>query len=171
MNKIDDVFGNWLAGLVDGEGCFQIEKRGRNNASANYKCRFHLVLRDDDKAIIEEICNILEVGTICISPARPSNGRNNRAVTRFYIGAINECTQMVKLFEKYPLRTKKKRDFTIWKQVVEELQKPVDKRNPDLLEYYYLKIKEVRQYETQEELEIQASKNCKSRLSSNTAEP
>ena len=71
----------------------------------------------------------------------------------FQISAVDECAKLVEIFEKHPLRSKKQRDFAIWKQAVAELQKPVDQRNADLLEYYFLKIQEVRRYEKQEELE------------------
>lgn len=152
MKEVTDAFGNWFAGLTDGEGCFLIGTRNYKSPRANYICQFHIGLRDDDKPILSRIHDTLGIGIIQNFPVYPNDTPNAHPTTRFRICAINECTELVKMFEKYPLQSKKQRDFAIWKQAVAELRKPVDCRNPDLLEYYYLKIKEVRRYEEQDEL-------------------
>lgn len=152
MKEIDDLFGTWLAGFTAGEGCFLINKDTRRNKHINYTCRFVITLRDDDSPILEEIHKTLGIGIIRDLPAHPGNPRNAQPQTTFRVLTINDCAKLVELFEKYPLRAKKQQDFSIWKLAVAELQKPVDCRDPDLLEYYCLKIKEVRQYEIQKEI-------------------
>ena len=154
MKKITDAFGNWFAGFTDGEGCFIIAKRNRKTPRANYECQFKLELRDDDKPILEEIRDKLGIGKIYDVPACPSDVPNARTSSRLIIGTIAECVELVKIFEKYPLRAKKRHDFEIWKQAIIEFQKPFNYRNMDLLEYCFLKIREVRQYEKQKGLTI-----------------
>ena len=144
-------FGNWFAGFTDGEGHFAIQNRGRDNMRANYKCRFRIQLRDDDRPILEAIHETLGIGSIYNRPVYDGNP-NVHTSSVFQVDALKECVELVCLFEKYPLRAKKQQDFAIWKQAVEELQNPIYCRNPDLLEYYCLKIKEVRQYEKQDKL-------------------
>ena len=156
MKEIDDVWRGWFVGFTDGEGCFLIRKynrkKSRTNYETNYECNFKIELRNDDHAILEEICNTLGIGKIYNYPARIDDSRKRQATTRYCVNTINDCIELMKVFEKYSLRAKKRHDFEIWKQAIIEFQKPFDCRNTDLLEYYWLKLKEVRKYEAQEEL-------------------
>lgn len=154
MSQITDAFGNWFAGFTDGEGCFVIGKHNNDNPHTDYRCQFAITLRDDDKEIIEEIRETLGIGNICDDPARTTPTRNKQPSSRFRVAAISECAELVKLFTTYPLRAKKRRDFDIWKTAVAEQSKPINERNPDLLEYCFLKIREVRKYERREKLTI-----------------
>ncbi|KKK76121.1 hypothetical protein LCGC14_2866860 [marine sediment metagenome] len=149
MNKIDDAFGYWFSGFTDGEGYFGIQKTNRNYPRSKYRCRFAIGLRNDDKQVLLKIHNILKMGSIWDGPVY---NYDSNAQTQFIITSVRECAELVKIFEKYQLQAKKQRDFKIWKGAVAELQKPVDERNADLLEYYFLKIKQVRQYENQEQI-------------------
>lgn len=147
MNEITDYWGGWFAGFTDGEGCFSIRKFNRDHPCAGYNCQFRINLRDDDREILEEIQRRLGIGAIYDKPAYTNDGRNNQPSTEFHVAAIAECAELVKVFETYPLRAKKRQDFDIWKLAVAEIAKPIDCRSADLLDYYFLKIKEVRQYE------------------------
>ena len=82
MNEIKDDFGNWFAGFTDGEGYFAIRKQNRENP---YSCQFKISLRDDDRLILEEVRDVLGIGFTYNEIARPSDGRNNQAVTRFQV--------------------------------------------------------------------------------------
>lgn len=154
MKEIDGNFRNWFAGFTAGDGCFSITKKNRDNPCANYRCRFQITLRNDDRPILEEIHETLGIGSIYGKPACLSNDFNHQPTSEFYVTAINDCARLVELFEKYPLRAKKQRDFEVWKQAVTELQKPVNERNPDLLKYYFYEIKETRKYKGRRELTI-----------------
>lgn len=147
--KITDDWGSWFAGFTDGEGCFYIGKDKRGSPSGKYNCRFKIDLRDDDKAILEEICSTLGIGGTCDSSAYLNDGKGRH---RFGVSAIADCVKLVEVFERFTLRAKKGRDFSIWRCAVVELQKPVFDRNADLLEYYFHRIKEVRQYEKQDDI-------------------
>jgi len=156
MSNDDDKFMNywysWFVGFVDGEGYFCISKRNHTNLCANHECAFQIRLRDDDKPILEEIHDTLGFGNISDYPVYPSYTRNARPQTSFRVSAIADCAKLVEIFERFPLRAKKKRDFSIWRCAVFELQKPVSDRNADLLEYYFHRIKQVRQYEVSQEI-------------------
>ncbi len=154
MKEITDAFGNWFAGFVDGEGCFLISRDNRQNPKSSYRCQFKIALRNDDRRVLELIRENLGFGKIYARPAYLTRNRNEHAQAIFWVCPTGDCVKLAALFEKYPLRAKKQRDFGIWKLAVTEVQKPVVYRNTDLLEYYFLKIKEVRQYDEQEETEI-----------------
>ena len=51
---LDPRFGDWLAGFVDGEGCFRLHVERNGNY---YACHFQIKLRRDDRAS-EEYCDI-----------------------------------------------------------------------------------------------------------------
>lgn len=144
--EITDYWGGWFAGLTDGEGSFTIRKRNHKNPCINYRCRFRIGLRDDDQFILEEIHGILDIGTIYNMPARTNDVRNRQPQVEWGVHAIADCAKLVEIFERFPLRAKKKHDFAVWRCAVVELQKPASDRNPELLEYYFHRIRQVRRY-------------------------
>ena len=152
----DDQFMNywygWFAGLTDGEGYFSIKHGNGNSPCANYKCRFVIALREDDWAVLEEIRAMLGIGILRGKSVSPGNLPNTRPQIRYRVSAIADCAKLVDIFERFPLRAKKQRDFSVWRCAVVELQKPVSDRNADLLEYYFRRIKQVRQYKVSQEI-------------------
>lgn len=107
---IDDAFGNWFAGFTDGEGCFRIKPTNQGT----FQCRFSIGLRADDEPILREIHERLGIGTLCHS------GRNNvkQEQWRLEVNAKAHVLKLVEVFNRYPLRAKKARDFAIWREAV-----------------------------------------------------
>ena len=90
------------------------------NGRSGYTCRFQVKLRDDDIAILEEIQRRTGLGTIRIDTSRtPTPGGKPRAVWR--VSSKRECTVLTRLFDRYPLRAKKRNDFLLWKMAVADL--------------------------------------------------
>src|SRR5438552_588191 len=100
---IDDAFGHWLAGFIDGEGCFIIRQMNRNEIY----CSFSISLRDDDAAIIEEIRSRL--GGIGILKFRHRKGRNGNDCPQveWVLQSGQDCAVLVRVLDKYQLRAKK----------------------------------------------------------------
>ena len=78
MKEITDYWAGWFVGLTDGEGCFEIHKNARSNPCTHFQCRFQINLRDDDKAILNEIRDTLDIGKIHDSPVYPCATPNTR---------------------------------------------------------------------------------------------
>jgi hypothetical protein len=110
---MDDAFGHWLAGFIDGEGCFCITYRGPD--STNKVCMLSVALRADDRPLLEEIQRQTGVGKIYGSPGR---GRT-KPYARWIVKNQPEVLQVVELLTRYPLRGKKAKDFETWKAAVE----------------------------------------------------
>lgn len=106
---LDPDYGAWFSGLVDGEGCFYI--------SPNFGCRFIINLRGDDLEIIEDIQARLGMGRISHAPRNKKTGRINPHVV-YEVARKKDCAQLTLVFDAYPLRTKKARDYAIWRRAV-----------------------------------------------------
>lgn len=109
---MDDAFGHWLAGFVDGEGCFTTDVSRRYRASRTHAA-MRLELRVDDLPILEEVQRRTGLGNITI--LKPRKGYEG-AVWR--VERKSDCLALVALFDRYPLRAKKARDYAIWREFV-----------------------------------------------------
>lgn len=107
---MDAAFGYWLAGFADGEGCFRVQVRG--DGSVN--CSFSIALRMDDLPILKEIHE--RVGYGRIYTGRQMGASKPQAAYRVHdqAGAL----ELVEIFDRYPLRAKKRRDFIVWRHAV-----------------------------------------------------
>lgn len=116
MNE-DERFFDWLAGFIDGEGCFRIHASpGRRSGSVRYSCRFVLGVRADDSEILHEIVRRTGIGTVQPHPRRGIG----KPQARWSITSQPECYALVELLDAYPLRAKKAGDFAIWREAVVE---------------------------------------------------
>ena len=117
----DTTFGNWLAGFVDGEGNFQ----GNSKTKVGYV--FRIILREDDKEILEEIRQRLGVGKLYYrdikknmknwQPKYQSDKLQNQweyAVMSVY----DLVTVVIPYFDKYKLRAKKKIQYKNWRDTL-----------------------------------------------------
>lgn len=101
---------HWLAGLIDGEGSFNI--RARKGTSPC--CTLTVQLRADDRPILEEIRQKTGLGRLeDVSQSGTSAPGVRWAVTR-----KGDAQALVALLDKYPLRTKKRRDYATWREAV-----------------------------------------------------
>jgi DNA modification methylase len=115
---IDPGFAHWLAGFIDGEGCFSVHKKMVNGCET-YDCQFSMQLRADDKQIVIETQKQLGgIGTIADRPA-PANPGNSKPQVRYCISSQRDCQRLREVLRVFPLRAKKARDFEIWSQALD----------------------------------------------------
>lgn len=113
MGKVilpDPNFGWWLAGLVDGEGCFYI--------SPTAGCRFIVLMRADDAELLEHIQRELGgMGRIGYQFKNAvAGGRNPTA--HLTVAKKRDLAYLVRVFDRYTPMSKKARDYTIWREAV-----------------------------------------------------
>jgi LAGLIDADG DNA endonuclease family protein len=126
---ISDEFGNWFAGFTDGEGCFYISKF--SGYGGLIQAGFKISVRKDDEEIVREIHRLLGFGTVGYSQTRTT------AAVGFRVAASAHCMALVNLFTRYPLRAKKRRDFEIWRKLVQicyDETKPTYVEHKDLID-------------------------------------
>lgn len=103
------AFGHWLAGLADGEGCFGIYPS--NRGYPGFRFLFAVTLRADDERLLEECRDITGCGSVGTNgPAKPGQS----PCLTWRVTALGDCMLIARIFEKYPLRSRKAEAFEIW---------------------------------------------------------
>ena len=118
---MDKLPGDYIAGFVDGEGCFALKfireiKYARKNKPEYFywDIEFVIVLRADDKDILLNIKDALDCGKL----GEP----DKRGTVRYAVNDIHDLLyKIVPFFKKHQLRAKKKFDFELWKEALEIL--------------------------------------------------
>lgn len=113
--NVSDAFGYWFSGFFDGEGCLAVFSRQRKDRYFERRLGIQVILRDDDADVIRRIKDNLEVG---LTYFHQTYGTNNPKAT-FRVEQIQDLAEViVPLFERYPLYSKKGREFLIWRDLV-----------------------------------------------------
>ena len=107
----DPVFLGWLAGLIDGEGHFAIHENTTPNGLQRYDCTFSLTLRADDSEILNSLHQRTGLGRVYTRPqVRGSKPRVDWRIMR-----LEHCLKLIAILDRFPLRTRKTRDYRIWR--------------------------------------------------------
>jgi hypothetical protein len=114
--SLDVEFLNWFAGMLDGEGFFFVQFYQHKNGALPLTLRVEITLRDDDLAVLEHIQQKTGFGQIYRRKARTATSCP-QATWRVH---KQECLPFLELLEKVPLRSKKRRDYEIWKKAALE---------------------------------------------------
>lgn len=133
--------GQYLAGLVDGEGCFYITTP---RVKGNTGCGFIVKLRADDRPLLTACRDLVGVGRLTLSPRR-----NDWAPTfEWRVTKKAELLVIVELFRRFPLRSRKARDFEIWSEAVDYWNYCITGRHSDwsFLEQAKAQLAAVRTY-------------------------
>jgi hypothetical protein len=110
------ISADYVVGLTDGEGCFYVNVRDRNSKwSPKVETHFYIKLREDNKALLEEVKDYFGCGAVYYqSESRP----NHSPCYRFEINSHRDVLGVViPFFEHYPLHGTKKADFAIFRKV------------------------------------------------------
>lgn len=109
--QVSDEFGYWFSGLFDGEGTL--------HAGGEFRLGVSITLRDDDFDVLWYIKKTLRLGNL--NPVSIRKPGQNPAV-RYSISGIKCLAHVVvPLFSQYPLKTKKGKEFEVWKRLVEQV--------------------------------------------------
>jgi hypothetical protein len=116
---MDRDFGNWLAGFIDGEGCFGLYKR---SDSPGWAARFFVKLRDDDADVLLMCRDTLGIGTIrYIREPNPAWGSQ----VLWTVSSRADRLALVAILDDCPLRAKKRKDYALWREAVLLMEKVV----------------------------------------------
>jgi len=99
---------NWFVGFVDGEGSFIIKRNRGQWASAE----FRLNMRADDKDILKELQEELGMGRLYRNCSRKNPH------WEFRVSHREQALHLVKIFDQFPLKSRKKNDYQVWRTFV-----------------------------------------------------
>lgn len=124
---MNELPGDYVAGFVDGEGCFALNFRRdvRHDRKGSpvyfyWDAEFVILLRADDRDILEKIQHALNCGNISVS---------KRNSVRYSVTNFDDLNfKIIPFFKKYPLRAKKLSDFILWKEAVDILGRNKQKK-------------------------------------------
>lgn len=121
-SRIEESFGNWMAGFTDGEGCFMLyinPRKGRTSFGVN--AMFQIGLRMDDRPVLEMIKDNIKCGLIYPKPTEKyyhirKDGKLRQDV-KFVVRKIPDLIEVIiPMFERFKLKAKKRKEFDIWKK-------------------------------------------------------
>ena len=118
-NKDSNLNPWWIAGFVDGEGCFSISFVKNDTVKFGYQIFTEFVITQSKKSkeVLEGIMSYFSSGRIYI------NNRNDNHYEPLYRYCVRSRDDLqliiVPFFKKYQLKTSKRNDFEIFTQVVE----------------------------------------------------
>lgn len=100
----------WVAGFVDGEGCFSVIISRSNSLKVGWRVRvyFYIGLHAKDRALLEAIQNFFGVGNIYST---------TESLDRYQVNSFKDIKVIIDFFDKYKLITNKGADFLLFKEV------------------------------------------------------
>jgi hypothetical protein len=101
----------WVAGFVDGEGCFYVGINEHPEMSVGYQVipEFRIVRHERDIQVLYGLKSFFKCGVV----RKNHDGRYELRIRKM------EClSNVVKFFEKHPLKTKKNVDFKKFARIV-----------------------------------------------------
>lgn len=112
LKQIPDSIGYYLAGFVDGEGSFHLTFRHRSDYKLPWKVSLCLNVSQKDRVILALIKRHLQCGTI---------REKEQGVWMYEVNNLNAIREnVIPFFNRFGfLSAKKKRDFSIFKQMAE----------------------------------------------------
>lgn len=107
---------NYIVGLVDGEGSFNVRINPNKNRRSKIELKFSLKLRHQDKEILYELRKFFGCGNVYI---QNDKRKNHTLCYRFEVQKKKDIIEkIIPFFEKNkPLIKSRKRDFDLFKEI------------------------------------------------------
>lgn len=108
----------YVLGLVDGEGSFNVRANKDNNRRAKVELKFSLKLRHQDKEILDKLQVFFGCGRVYI---QRDKRKNHSLCYRFEVQNKQDIIEkIIPFFDKNPPKIpSRKRDFEIFKKITE----------------------------------------------------
>ena len=115
-NQQERLNASWIVGFTDGEGCFHISINKLSGMSLGWQVlpEFRIVQHEKDEEVLYQIKNYFGFGSIEIN-----NFDENATRKGFRVRGLENLNNIVKFFDENPLRTTKKKNFEIFKKVIQ----------------------------------------------------
>ncbi|MEX0895330.1 MAG: LAGLIDADG family homing endonuclease [Patescibacteria group bacterium] len=134
------ISGDYIAGFIDGEGCFTItiSKHRSKKLRLDARIHFQIEVRDDDREILQYIQETIDCGKIYTIDYSKYGWHPH---VELKVSSLKDITEkLIPFFEKYPLRAKKRFSYQKFLQAVE-----IFKRKEHLTQEGIEKLRNIRQ--------------------------
>ena len=123
----------WITGFTDGEGCFSISfvRNIKYKSGWSITLSFSISLQKIDNILLVKIKNYFGVGEI--------STKHGKQTIKYSVQSIKDLAIIINHFDKYPLKTQKRADFELFKQVVELIQAKEHLTEKGLFKIIYIK--------------------------------
>lgn len=144
--RLPPELGHHIAGFIDGEGCFHVRRMQPGRPA--HACGFSLGLRDDDGSFLREIREACgDLGAIYrvkqnANAAHLKHPRNSNPGLMWTLQSRPDCLALVAILDRFPLRSKKRRDYDAWRLAVMAWCR----RDYAAMEHFAAALREGRQY-------------------------
>jgi hypothetical protein len=111
-NQQERLDSQWITGFVDGEGCFHVAINKIQKMTIGFQVlpEFRVVQHVRDIQILKRIRDTLGTGVV---------RKNNVDRYEVRVRRLSELNKIVDFFKRFPLMTKKRQDFKIFKEIIE----------------------------------------------------
>jgi hypothetical protein len=116
---------DWLAGFIDGEGCFNVHitNSTTHKTGTQVKLRFILTQHTRDLDLMQKLVQVLECGILTKYGRKPAVD-----LTVMKFGDIN--TKIIPFLNKYPLQSSKRHEFADFGKIAEYMKDKARARGP-----------------------------------------
>ena len=113
--------GQYIAGFVDGEGSFHVAFQERDDLKFGWQAvpEFHVSQNFPSRRILEGIQETLQCGYI---KANDAAGKRDKTLVYVVRDRKDLLYKVIPFFERYPLQSEKRKDFEIFRVVVQMLE-------------------------------------------------
>ena len=115
-NQQERLDNEWIAGFVDGEGCFHvaINKQPKMRQKLQVLPEFRVVQHERDEAILNQMKNTFGCGNVVVNHGERKELR---------VRGLENLNRIVAVFNKHELKTTKRENFKIFAEVISLMNK------------------------------------------------
>ena len=111
-NQQERLDPSWVAGFVDGEGCFYVGINRIEKMHLGWQVlpEFRVTQHERDEVLLEQIRDFFDFGNV-----RPNHGDR----LDYRVRGLENLNAIVRFFHKNPLRSKKRSDFETFAEIID----------------------------------------------------
>lgn len=115
-NQQERLDNYWIAGFVDGEGCFHISINKIPEMSLGWQVlpEFRIVQHEKDEELLHKIKEHFGFGNVKVNRKDYHGTRKE-----FRVRGIENLNKIIAFFKKYKLHTSKRKDFEIFAEIIQ----------------------------------------------------
>ncbi len=110
----------WIVGFTDGEGCFHVSLNKNPKMTLKYQVlpEFRIVQNKKDEVLLSKIKEYFGFGDVVVNRIDHHGTR-----MEFRARGLENLNNIKEFFEKFELKTSKKKDFEIFSEIIDLMNK------------------------------------------------